>query len=205
MSASPFRPSPGLVLTGVCILFLLLTGQGCQRSAQPAPTVTVTLIDQGWLDKEFRDWRNQEIDQFTHETGIRVEVLPAPEAAVDQLAMWRRLLENGATVPDVYSVDVIWPGILAENLIDLKAYVRAQEIAAHFPELLADNTVNGRLVALPYRLGTGMLFYRTDLLRRYGYRDPPTTWEELEKMAMRIQTGERASRRQNFWGFVWQG
>jgi trehalose/maltose transport system substrate-binding protein len=187
------------------MLFLLAGPQGCQRFAQPASTVTVTLIDQGWLDNEFQDWRNQEIDQFTHETGIHVEILPAPEAAVDQLAMWQRLLENGATAPDIYSVDVIWPGILAENLIDLKAYVPPQEIAAHFPELIADNTVNGRLVALPYRLGTGMLFYRIDLLRRYGYQGPPSTWEELEKMAMRIQAGERARGQKNFWGFVWQG
>src|SRR5580692_1825559 len=61
----------------------------------------------------------------------------------------RSLLESGAKIPDVYAVDVIWPGILAENLLDLKAFVPAQEIARHFPELIANNTVNGKLVALP--------------------------------------------------------
>ena len=35
-------------------------------------------------------------------------------------------------------------GILAENLLDLKTFVPAQEIATHFPELIANNTVNGQ-------------------------------------------------------------
>jgi trehalose/maltose transport system substrate-binding protein len=50
-----------------------------------------------------------------------------------------------------------------------------------------------------------MLFYRVDLLRKYGYRAPPKTWEELEVMARRIQSGERASGNKDFWGFVWEG
>jgi trehalose/maltose transport system substrate-binding protein len=103
------------------------------------------------------------------------------------LDAWRSLLESGAKIPDVYAVDVIWPGILAENLLDLKAFVPAQEIATHFPELIANNTVNGKLVALPCLVDVGLLFYRTDLLRHYGCRTPPRTWEELETMAARIQ------------------
>jgi trehalose/maltose transport system substrate-binding protein len=149
----------------------------------------LTLIDQGWVNKEARDRLNEELRLFTTESGIRVEVLPAPESAVEQLATWRKLLEGAATVPDVYAVDVIWPTVLADHLVDLKPYVSGQEIAAHFPELIANNTVNGRLVALPYNMDTGLLFYRIDLLQQYGYRAPPKTWEELESMAARIQAG----------------
>jgi trehalose/maltose transport system substrate-binding protein len=100
---------------------------------------------------------------------------------------------------------VIWPGILAENLLDLNTFVPAQEIAAHFPELIANNTVNGKLVALPCLVDVGLLFYRTDLLRHYGYRSAPQTWQELETMAARIQSGERARGQKDFWGFVWEG
>jgi trehalose/maltose transport system substrate-binding protein len=163
------------------------------------------LIDQGWVDKESRARLNEELRRFTDWSGIRVEVLPAPEAAVEQLAIWRKLLESKASTPDVYSVDVIWPGVLANELLDLRSYVPAQEIAAHFPELIANNTVNGRLVALPFITSAGLLFYRVDLLRQYGYRAPPKTWDELEGMAARIQAGERAKGHKDFWGFVWQG
>jgi trehalose/maltose transport system substrate-binding protein len=134
-----------------------------------------------------------------------VKLLPAPETAADILATYRRLLEAGAKVPDVYAIDVIWPRILADNLLDLRSYIPEQEIRVHFPELIAANTVNGRLVVLPAELDEGVLFYRVDLLRKYGYRAPPKTWEELEVMARRIQSGERASGNKDFWGFVWQG
>jgi trehalose/maltose transport system substrate-binding protein len=196
---SPGRRS---FLRGLCT-FLLIAEQACRRPVQPAPEFTLVLMDQTW--RAFDDRRNQELKQFTRETGIRVKLLPAPEGSVEALHVWRSLLESGAKIPDVYAVDVIWPGILAENLLDLKAYVPAQEIAAHFPELIAKNTVNGRLVALPCLIDVGLLFYRTDLLIRYGSRTPPRTWEELETMAARIQAGERARGQKDFWGFVWEG
>jgi trehalose/maltose transport system substrate-binding protein len=61
------------------------------------------------------------------------------------------------------------------------------------------------LVALPYNVEVGLLYYRTDLLRRYGFRSPPRTWDELEIMAARIQEGERAKGHKSLWGFIWQG
>jgi trehalose/maltose transport system substrate-binding protein len=49
------------------------------------------------------------------------------------------------------------------------------------------------------------LHYRSDLLRRYGFREPPKTWNELQTMASRIQAGERAKGEKDFWGYVWEG
>jgi len=191
-------------LSGIAT-FLLVGGQACRRAVQAPAELTLVLIDQTWLDRSFQDRRNLELEQFTKETGIRVKLLSAPEGAVETLDAWRSLLEGGAKTPDVYAVDVIWPGILAENLLDLKAFVPAQEIAAHFSELIANNTVNGKLVALPCLVDVGLLFYRTDLLRHYGYSTPPRTWQELETIAARIQAGERARGQKDFWGFVWEG
>ena len=184
---------------------VLFVGQGCKTAGKPASAITIAVIDQNWPDLESRRHRNEQVSRFTNETGIRVEILPSPESALDQLAVWRKLLETHATVPDVYAVDVIWPAILAEHLLDLKSYVPAQEIAQQFPKLVANFSVNSRLVALPNYLNAGLLFYRSDLLRKYGYGAPPQTWEELEKTSARIQAGERARGQKNFWGFIWQG
>ncbi|PYX84444.1 MAG: hypothetical protein DMG68_20795 [Acidobacteria bacterium] len=78
-------------------------------------------------------------------------------------------------------------------------------MSAAAPDLISSYTVKDRVVALPYHADVGVLYYRTDLLTRYGYHIPPQTWSELEKMAFRIQEGERGAGDKDFWGFVWPG
>jgi trehalose/maltose transport system substrate-binding protein len=186
----------------VCIVLLSLLVEGCARSSVDEP-VTLTLLEE-WTNNSYSEGRQQELQEFTRETGIRVQLLPSPESAREKLALWQELLATGASGPDVYGIDVIWPGILNEHLIDLTPYF-GNEISAHFPAIAVSYTVDNKLVAVPYRADIGLLFYRTDLLQQYGYREPPRTWEELETMSARMQAGERAKGRKEFWGFVWQG
>jgi trehalose/maltose transport system substrate-binding protein len=183
------------------VLFSLLLG-GCSRPPVHEP-VTLTLLEE-WSNKTFSEARQQELERFARETGIRVSLLPSPESARQRLALWKELLGTGASGPDVYGVDVIWPGILNEDFIDLKPYF-ASEVSSLFPAIAASYTVDNKLVAMAYRVDLGLLYYRTDLLRQYGYREPPRTWDELETMAALIQAGERAKDKKQFWGFVWQG
>ena len=121
-----------------------------------------------------------------------------------QLDLLRKVLQEGGASPDILGIDVIWPGVLADDLIDLRPYF-ANELSSQDPELVASYTVHGKVVAVPYHTHVGVLAYRTDLLREYGYSHPPQTWDELESMAARIQAGERAKGRKDFWGYVWQG
>jgi trehalose/maltose transport system substrate-binding protein len=185
------------------VLLFIVFALACHNAGNDGSGAVLTVIDQGWLGSGPR--LAPEVQEFTREAGIQVRILPAPEAAVEQLATWRELLDSRAETPDVYAVDVIWPRLLADSLIDLKPYVPSDDIAAHFPELIANYTVDGKLIALPQNLNEGLLFYRTDLLAKYGYAAPPKTWEELETMSRRIQAGERASGNKDFWGFVWEG
>jgi trehalose/maltose transport system substrate-binding protein len=185
-----------------CIALLALLLEGCGKPPAQEPA-TVTLLEE-WTTKTMSDGRQQELEQFTRETGIRVKLLPSPESAREKLALWQELLATGASGPDVYGIDVIWPRILNEYFIDLKPHF-ASEISHQFPAIAAGYTVDGKLVALAYRADIGLLYYRTDLLSQYGYSEPPSTWDELETMAARIQAGERARGKKEFWGFVWQG
>ncbi len=189
------------VIAHIVLLSLLL--QGCTRSSKHEP-VTLSIVDQQWTTENFHRAELQELEEFTRETGIQVKYLPAPESAGEQLALWRELLASGAGGPDVYGVDVVWPGMLGEYFIDLKPYF-ADEISAQFPATVKSYMVGDKLVAMPRGAGIGILYYRTDLLQRYGYRAPPATWDELETMAARIQAGERTRGNKKFWGYVWQG
>jgi len=126
-----------------------------------------------------------------------------PEATLDQLDLSRKLLESGSS-PDVLGVDLIWTGVLERDLLDIEPHL-TELTSSIDPKLLNAYTVNEKLVAIPFSVSLGVLKYRVDLLREYGYHYPPTTWDELETMAARIQAGERAKGKKNFWGYVWQG
>lgn len=136
--------------------------------------------------------------------GVKVEFIKGPDSASERLAQYLQFLAAQSTDIDVYQIDVIWPGILAEHMIDLKAGIPADEISKHFKAIVDNNTVGGKLVGLPRFTDAGLLYYRKDLLQKYGYNAPPTTWKELEDMATKIQAGEKPTN-DAFWGFVWQG
>src|SRR5690606_37868009 len=74
----------------------------------------------------------------------------------------------------------------------------------YFPRIVENNTVGDKLVGIPWFTDAGLMYYRTDLLEKYGYEGPPTTWSEFEEMANTIQEGERAEN-PDFWGYTWQG
>jgi len=137
--------------------------------------------------------------------GITVEVLDTPDFVQDRLGVYLQLFEAQSPEGDVFQIDVIWPGDLAEHFIDLNEYGAADVAGDHFPAIIENNTVDGRLVGMPWFTDAGLLYYRTDLLEKYGYDAPPATWDELEEMAMTIQEGERAEGNEDFWGYVWQG
>jgi trehalose/maltose transport system substrate-binding protein len=187
-------------ILGILLLSLTLAGLN-QASREP---VTVTFLDVEYDTPDLLPVLSQDLQAFTKETGIQIKRLPGPDGSLNQLALWRQLLQKGAPTPDLYSIDVIWSGILNPYLMDLKPYF-ATELSLQPPVVLASYTVDDKLVAMPHHAYVGVLLYRTDLLRKYGYREPPKTWDELETMASRIQAGERAKGQKDFWGYVWQG
>jgi trehalose/maltose transport system substrate-binding protein len=174
------------------------------QSPRPAPRRKVQLTLAGLSYGTARRLGPQGLDDFTARTGISVHALPAWGNSTDQFAVTRNTLRKHFGTPDIYVIDVIWPGSLAPDLLDLNPYVTPQD-RRHIPALLANDTVDGRLVSLPFYLNIGMLYYRPDLLEKYKFHRPPGTWKELESMAATIQRGERKAGRSSFWGYVWQG
>lgn len=185
---------------GVFLLSVLLVS--CQRPAQEPVTLR---YPHGWrFEPDEISKRAAVTQQFTQQTGIQIREMPHPEVAFDQLDLDRKLLKPGSSGIDLLGIDLIWSATLESDLVDLGPY-STTEISSIDPQLLPIYTISGKLVAIPYQVNVGALEYRRDLLSKYSYDHPPRTWDELERMAKRIQSGERAKGRKDFWGYVWQG
>jgi trehalose/maltose transport system substrate-binding protein len=200
--ALAFHRSRRLGTAGVLLSTLLLSA--CSKPAHP---VTLTFFDSDFrgVPGDHRMIPDAYLQEFTQNTGIRVNDLPTPEDNGSKLNLAMDLLGKAAPSPDLYGVDMIWAGAMGDYLVDLQTYF-ASELSSEDPEFIQSYKVHGKVVAMPEQpLGVQVLIYRTDLLAKYGYKTPPRTWDELEKMAGRIQTGERANGKKDFWGFVWAG
>lgn len=153
-------------------------------------------------------------ERWAEARGHEVRVLAAPALSDERLALYQELLEVGAQRLDVMEIDIVWPGKLAPHLADLRPYLAAEAgeeaedaksgEAAFFPSLIANNSIDGRLVALPWFLDLGLLYYRRDLLEAAGL-EVPQTWRQLADAAVILQDGQRAYGDSRFWGFIWQG
>ena len=54
----------------------------------------------------------------------------------------------------------------------------AGEMEAYFPGIVAGCTVGEKLMAMPWFIDCGMLFYRSDILEKIGAK-VPQTWSDL--------------------------
>ena len=150
-------------------------------------------------------WTRAVAEEWAQKTGNKLEYISRPNDASATLQLFQQYWAAKSADVDVFMVDVIWQGICAPHAVDMKKYFKDDEIKAFFPRIIQNNTVNGKLVSIPWFTDAGLLYYRTDLLEKYGYKEPPKTWEELTEMAKKIQDGERKAGKPDFQGFVFQG
>jgi len=99
---------------------------------------------------------------------------------------------------DVFMMDCTWPDefISAGWLLPLDDLYTAEEIAEFLPGIMnVCYGADGSMYAIPEYLNAGVLVYRADLLKKYGY-EPAKTWEELIEQCKVIQAGEASEGKQ---------
>jgi trehalose/maltose transport system substrate-binding protein len=203
---------------------LFASSVGARAAAQASPTadqpVGWSLTKPEWLDTDLSgvelnvvlgaDGPGAPFDQacvdfFAEATGATVNYIKGAEQATDRLTNYTQTLNAQSSDIDVFTVDVIWPGILAIHAVDLSDI--ASELAeagnTFFERILVNNTIGDTMVSLPTYTDAGVLYSRTDLMEKYGV-SAPTTWAELEESANTIMEGERGEGNESFFGFTFQ-
>jgi len=125
-------------------------------------------------------------------SSIRIEREIAPASSTAYHDLLTQKLKNRDPSVDVFLMDVIWPAEFA-------AAGWALAIDEQFPPSEQDKfltgpiqagTYQGHIYGVPSRIDSGMLYYRSDLLDKYGF-SPPQTWKELVSQAKTIVQGEK--------------
>jgi hypothetical protein len=78
-----FRQSIRRFVVGAVCILVAFAGQACRHSESP-PAKILAVIDQGWVGgTDYQHRLNEAVANFTRQTGITVEFLPAPETAIE--------------------------------------------------------------------------------------------------------------------------
>jgi multiple sugar transport system substrate-binding protein len=183
----------------VALLALALSGCGGEVASDPNTLV----FKYGKISMPPERMR-EVLDGFTRENpGCRVNAETLPSSSDQQHQYYALNLEGGQSAIDVMALDVVWVQEFARAgwIDDLTDLWPASERGDALPAALAAATWRGRVWAVPWYTDAGLLYYRKDLLEKYGLA-PPRTLDELATGARRVLDGER---RESLRGFVWQG
>ena len=203
MAPRPARAAAaGVSLPLILALFSALLAGGCGE--RPVAGAPITLVFKhakilGPADPVPGLLRRFEADH----PGVRVQSEALTWSSDEQHQFYVINLEGGSPPFDVMMLDVIWVPEFARAcwILDLTPSVAPVERDAHFPSAIEPAMQDGRLWALPWFMNVGLLYYRADLLAKYGFR-PPETYDELVEQVRRIRAGERDS---TLDGYLWQG
>jgi len=185
---------------GVTLCAALLVGGCSEPPAGADKTVTLVLKHSKLFgDPDPFDRLLAQFEQGHPNVRVKREVLPS--SSDEQHQFYAINLQAKSADFDVFALDVIWVAEFARAgwLRDLSHRLPPEARSAFFPGPLAAVTYQGRIYALPWFIDAGLLYYRKDLLNKYGY-PPPRTWDELVQSARAIMAKEP-----ELYGYVWQG
>jgi multiple sugar transport system substrate-binding protein len=171
------------VLVTALVLFL-----GAQTLSAEEPQTIVFLT---WKPNQPEVW-NRLIQQFHQQNPqIRVQVQVGPHSSTEYHAVVTQRLRNKDTSVDVFFMDVIWPPEFASAgwALDLTSRFSREEQKAFLPATITANTYHGNIYGVPCYLGTGLFYYRKDLLDKYKV-DPPQSWTEMLSQGKAIVESE---------------
>ncbi|MFC1770298.1 ABC transporter substrate-binding protein [Candidatus Margulisiibacteriota bacterium] len=162
----------------------------------------------GGAPTEINYWEKL-IKDFEVSSGIKVDLVRQPSDTDQRLQSLIISLKGKQEDPDVFLMDVVWLKhfIKSKWLQSLDPYFERSNfnLSDFFPKIVKSvDQYQGRTFALPVFNDIALMYYRKDLLKKYGYKNAPQTWPAWEKCVSTILRKERKNN-PNLNGYVWQG
>ena len=162
--------------------------------AEPRASSPITLHFVTWKADHPRAWDEaiQRFEQVHPHIHIKREIAPHSSTAYHDL-LTQKLRSRDVSL-DLFFMDVIWPAEFAAAgwALPLDEYFPQNERENFLPATIASGMYRHHIYGVPSRIDSGMLYYRKDLLEKYGFL-PPATWNEMVRQAQAILVGERTA------------
>ncbi|HHL40848.1 MAG TPA: ABC transporter substrate-binding protein [Deltaproteobacteria bacterium] len=169
-------------------LSVLIAAAGCTEGEDGARLLRFV----SWKPNQPEVW-DEAIALFERENpGVRVVREIAPHSSTVYHDLLAQKLKNRDPSVDVFLMDVVWPHEFASAgwALRLDEFFTPDRRAPFFEAAVEADTYRGGIYGVPLYISGGLLYYRKDLLRRYGF-EPPRTWPELVRQAEAIRAGEK--------------
>jgi multiple sugar transport system substrate-binding protein len=125
--------------------------------------------------------------------SVKVEIETGGATSELQRQYLSTVLNAKDSAIDIYLIDIVNPAQYygAGWLEPLDAYIGkpADVMKPYLPVYATSNVVDGKIAAMPAFADAMFMYYRKDLLDKYGVKEPKT-WDELSAAATKIQKGE---------------
>ena len=144
------------------------------------------------------------LDRFNRENKgeIRVTWRQMPASSAEFFEQMQAELQSGKSTMDVIGGDVVWPAQFAANgyLLDLSDRFTQEMQGDYLEGPIQAVQYEGKTYGVPWFTDAGMFYYRTDLLEKSGFSEPPGTWDEMKRMSEKVRADSGTKH-----GFVFQG
>lgn len=167
-----------LIVIGLLVNFIYIMNQKVEITLYFHPDKL------GFISKSI-----EEFEQLNPKIRVKLIELPDDTNAKYEVLNNALALENGSI--DIIDADVIWPAIFVDAgwVEPLDAYFTEEELSNLLQSAIDAGTIHNELYAIPYRIDSGMLFYRSDLLEKYD-QPVPRTWNQLIETSKVVMNGE---------------
>ncbi|MFG3114344.1 ABC transporter substrate-binding protein [Streptomyces sp. NPDC048197] len=108
----------------------------------------------------------------------------------DPDAQRQQMIQNAQTKSDAYTVlalDAVWTSEFAAHRWVDRLPEEQFPLRQMLKPIVETGKYRGGLYALPYSSDGGMLYYRTDLLKKAGIARPPATWAQMKADCAKVK------------------
>ena len=191
------RKTPAAIAASVAAAALAIAGCSSSGSSSAGSTSSsavptqLTVWRMGSSTPAQVTWMNSVVSQFHKQnpafakTTVKVVFIPWTNRTQD----WTNALSSGKNAPDITELgNTDTPtqaslGMLANITTDVNAWSNKSNVVTG---MLANDTQNGSIYAVPWFGGVRGIWYRTDQFKAAGIASPPTTWAQLVTDAKKL-------------------